>query len=138
LMSAPHWAAPIFGQAEWDEAKTPSQANSSPPRSITARTPSPPRSPSSPRSIAIRTPSPPTIVEALDDPFDHNATNALFISLRLGQWDPFANGSKITQEETDRRRQEDIDCMLKKQREQNNRDMQNILGDVARKSYTKR
>jgi hypothetical protein len=34
--------------------------------------------------------------------------------------------------------QEDIDCMLKKQREQNDRDMQNILGDVARKSYTKR
>jgi hypothetical protein len=128
-----NWAAPIWSQAEWDEAKTPSQANSSPPRSIAARTPSPPR------SIASRTLSPPTIVETPDDPFDNNATNALFISPRLGQWNPIADRSKITQEDTDRRRQEDIDCMLKRQREQNKRDIQNIPGNVARKdrSYAK-
>jgi hypothetical protein len=108
-------------------------ADSSPPRSIAARTPSPPR------SITARTPWPPTIVETPNDPFANNATNALFISPHLGKWDPIAKGSKITQEDTDRRRQEDIDCMLKRQREQNERDMQDIPGYVARKerSYAK-
>jgi hypothetical protein len=103
------------------------EADSSPPRSIAARMPSPPR------SIAARTPSPPKIVETPKDPFDNNATNALFISPHLGKWDPIANGSQITQEDTDRRRQENIDCMLKKQRKQNERDMQDIPGYVARK-----
>jgi hypothetical protein len=93
---------------------------------------------SPPRSIATRTPSPPTVVEPPKDPFAHNYTDALFISPHLENWDPIGDGSNVTQEDTDRRRQEDIDCMLKRQREQNDRDMQNILGDVARRSNTKR
>jgi hypothetical protein len=127
------WAAPIWSQAEWDKAKTPSPANSSPPRSIAARAPSPPR------SIAARTPSAPTIVKTPNDPFDNNATNDLLIAPHSGKWDPIANDSQITQEDTDRRRQEDIDCMLKRQHEQNERDMQDIPGYVARKerSYAK-
>jgi hypothetical protein len=109
------------------------EADSSPPRSIAARRPSPPR------SIAARTPSPLTIIETRNDPFANNATKALFISPHLGKWDPIANGSKVTQEDTDKRRQEDINCMLKRQREQNERDMQDIPGYVARKerSYAK-
>jgi hypothetical protein len=111
------------------------EADSSPPRSIAARTPSP----TPPRSIASRTPPPPPIVETPDDPFANNVTNALFISPHLGKWDPIADGSKITQEDTDRRRQEDIDCMLKRQREQNEKNMQDIPGYVERKerSYAK-
>jgi hypothetical protein len=93
------------------------EADSNPPRSIAARTPSPPR------SITARRPSPPTIVETPNDPFANNATNALFISPHLGKWDPIANGSKITQEDTDRGWQEDIDCMLKRHRKQNKGDM---------------
>jgi hypothetical protein len=94
---------------------------------------------SPPRSMAARTPLPTTIVETPDNPLANNATNALFISPHLGNWDPIRDGSKVTQEDTDRRRQEDIDCMLKRQREQNKRDMQDIPGFVARKerSYAK-
>jgi hypothetical protein len=145
-----NWAAPIFPQAKWDEAKTPSRADSSPPRSIAARTPSPPRSPSqprspspsrspsSPRSIATMTSSPPPIVEMWTSLLPTKLpTNSLSL-LIWGSWDPIRDGSKVTQEDANRQREKDIECMLKKQREQNIRDMQNILGDVARRSHTKR
>jgi hypothetical protein len=49
---------------------------------------------SPPRSIAARTPSPPTIVKTLNDPFDNNATKALFIAPHSGKWDPIANGRR--------------------------------------------
>jgi hypothetical protein len=135
------WAAPIFPQAEWDEAseQASEQANSSPPRSIAARTPSPPRSPLPPRSIATSTPSPPTIVETPNDPFADNDTNAnaLFSSPHLGNWDPIRDGSQVTQEDYDRHAERSIECMLEKQRRQNDRDMQNIPRDVDRRSYAK-
>jgi hypothetical protein len=48
---------------------------------------------SSPRSIAARTPSPPRIVETPNDPFDSTSPDNLFISPHLGKWDPIADGS---------------------------------------------
>jgi hypothetical protein len=75
-----NWAAPIWSQAEWDKARTPSPANSSPPRSIAARMPTPMR-----------------IVETPNDPFDNATPDDLFISPHLRKWDPIANGR---QEET--------------------------------------
>jgi hypothetical protein len=87
---------------------------------------------SPPRSITARTPSPPTIAETPNDPFDNTALNNLFISPHLGKWDPIADGSH-RQEDIDRLRQEDVDRLLKKQREQDERDMQDIPGHVERK-----
>jgi hypothetical protein len=128
----------------------------SPPRNIAARTPSPQRSPSPERSIVARTPSPPTVVEAPNNPFANNDTNAyalfvsphmanwavnndtnadpLFISPHLGNWDPIRNGDVVTQEDYNRHAERSIQCMLKKQRRQKDRDMQNIPRDVARKN----
>jgi hypothetical protein len=140
-----NWAAPIHPQAEWDDAESPSPAESSPPRSIAARTPLPPRStppprsrsPSPPRSIATRTPLPPTVVDTPNNPFADEATNALFISPHLGNWDPIRDGNQVTQEDYNRHAERSIECMLEKQRRQNNRDMQNIPRDVARKNSAK-
>jgi hypothetical protein len=47
----------------------------------------------------------------------------------LGKWDPIADGSHNTSGD-----KEDINRLLKKQREQNERDMQDILGHVKRKA----
>jgi hypothetical protein len=82
-----------------------------------------------PRSIAARTPSPPRIAETPNDPFDNTSPDNLFISPHLGKWDPIANGNHSTQYDG----QEDINRLLKKQREQNERDMQDIPGYVERK-----
>jgi hypothetical protein len=92
-----------------------------------------------PRSIATSTPSPPTVVETPNDPFADNDTNAdaLFISPQLGNWDPIRDASQVTQEDYDRHQERSIECMLEKQRRQNNRDMQNIPRDVARRNYAK-
>jgi hypothetical protein len=116
-----NWAAPIWSQAEWDEAKTPSPANSSPPRSIAARTPTPPR-----------------IFEMPNDSFDNGTPDDLFISPHLKKWDPIADGRR---EETPEDK-EDFTHMIpgglnrlhKKQGEQNERDMQDIPGHVERKA----
>jgi hypothetical protein len=136
-----NWAAPIYPQAEWDEASegASERANSSLPRSIAARTPSPQRSPSPPRSIATSTPSPPTVVETPNNPFADNDTNAdaLFISPPLGNWDPIRDGNQVTQEDYDRHAERSIECMLEKQRRQKDRDMQNIPRDLARRNYAK-
>jgi hypothetical protein len=87
---------------------------------------------SPPRSIAARTPLPPRIVETPNDPFNNTSPDNLFISPRLGKWDPNANGSHSTSGD----RQEDINRLLKKQREQNERDMQDIPGYVERKDVS--
>jgi hypothetical protein len=73
---------------------------------------------SPPRSIAARTLSPPTIAETPNNPFHNTAPNNLFISPHLGKWDPIADGSHSSsrQEDIDRLRQEDIHRLLKKQR----------------------
>jgi hypothetical protein len=69
------------------------------------------------------------------NPFDNTAPNNLFISPHLGKWDPIADDSHSTsrQEDIDRLRQEDMDRLLKRQRRQNERDMQDIPGHVERK-----
>jgi hypothetical protein len=115
------------------------QANSSPPRSIATSTPLPPRSPSLQRSIAASTRSPLTVVETPNDPFADNNTNAdaLFISPHLGNWDLMRDGDVVAQEDYDRHAERSIECMLEKQRRQNDRDMQNIPRDVARKNARK-
>jgi hypothetical protein len=84
---------------------------------------------SPPRSIPARTPSPPGIVETPNDPFDNATPDNLFISPHLGKRDPIKDGRQETQED-----KEDINRLLKKQREQNDRDMQDIPGHVERKA----
>jgi hypothetical protein len=84
---------------------------------------------SPPRSIAARTPSPPRIAETPDDPFDNTSPDNLFISPHSGKWDPIANGNHRAVDY----RQQDINRLLKRQGEQNERDMQDIPGYVARK-----
>jgi hypothetical protein len=113
-----------------EPSPNPSSAGSSPTLGIDGEADSSPQ-----RSIAARTLSPPTIAKTPNDPFDNNAQNNLFISPHLGKWDPIADGSHSTsrQEDIDRLRQEDIDRLLKKQHEQNERDMQDIPGHVKQK-----
>jgi hypothetical protein len=72
---------------------------------------------SPPRSIAARRPSPPRIAETPDDPFDNTSPDNLFISPHLGKWDPIANGNHSAVDY----RQQDIDRLLKRQGEQNER-----------------
>jgi hypothetical protein len=108
-----NWAAPVWSQAEWHKAKTPIQENSSPTRSIAARTPTPPR-----------------IVETPNEPFDNARPDDLFISPHLRKWDPIKDGRP---EETPEDK-EDFNRLLKKQREQNERDMQDVPGHVERKA----
>jgi hypothetical protein len=55
----------------------------------------------------------------------------------LGNWDLIRDGSQVTQEDYDRHQERSIECMLEKQRRQNDRDMQNIPRDVARRNYAK-
>jgi hypothetical protein len=118
-----NWAAPVWSQAEWDEATTPSPANSSPPRSS-----------SPPRNIAARTPTPPRIVETPNDPFDNGTPD----DLHFRKWDPIADGR---QEETPVDKEDfmhmipgGLNRLLKKQGEQNERDMQDILDHTKRKA----
>jgi hypothetical protein len=108
-----NWAAPIWSQAQWDEAKTPSPANGSPAKRIAARTPTPPR-----------------ISETPNDPFDNGTPDDLFISPHLRKWNPIVDGRR---EETPENK-EDFNRLLKKQGEQNERDMQDIPGHVGRKA----
>jgi hypothetical protein len=84
---------------------------------------------SPPRSIAARTPSPPRIVGTPNDPFDGTFPDNLFISPHLGKWDLIVDGSQSTSGD-----KEDINRLLKKQREQSKRDMQDIPGHVKRKA----
>jgi hypothetical protein len=84
---------------------------------------------SPPRSIAARTPLQPRIVETQNDPFDNTTPENLFISPHLGKWDPIADGSHGTSGD-----KEDINRLLKTQREQNERDMQDIPGHDERKA----
>jgi hypothetical protein len=84
---------------------------------------------SPPRSIAARRPSPPRIAETPDNPFDNTSPDNLFISPHLEKWDPIANGNHSAVDY----RQQDVDRLLKRQGEQNERDMQDIPGYVARK-----
>jgi hypothetical protein len=85
---------------------------------------------SPPRSIAARTPSSPRIVETPNDPFDNATPDDLFISTHLGKWHPIKDGGREETPEDE----EDINRLLKKQREQNERDMQDIPGHVERKA----
>jgi hypothetical protein len=88
---------------------------------------------SPPRSIAPRTPSPPRIVKTPNDPFDNATPDDLFISPHLGKWDPIKDGRREKTPED----KEDINRLLKKQREQNEqneRDMQDIPSHVKRKA----
>jgi hypothetical protein len=82
-----------------------------------------------PRSIGARTPLPLRIAETPDDPFDNTSPDNLFISPHLGKWDLIANGNHSAVDY----RQQDIDRLLKRQGKQNERDMQDIPGYVARK-----
>jgi hypothetical protein len=72
---------------------------------------------------------PPGIVETPNDPFDNTTPDNLFISPHLGKWDPIKDGSQETSED-----KEDINRLLMKQREQNERDMQDIPGHDKRKA----
>jgi hypothetical protein len=73
---------------------------------------------------------PPRIVKTPNDPFGNATPDDLFISPHLRKWDPIKDGR---QEETPED-EEDLDRLLKKQREQNERDMQDIPGHVKRKA----
>jgi hypothetical protein len=84
---------------------------------------------SPPRSIGARTPLPPRIVKTPNEPFDNTTPENLFISPHLGKWDPIKDGRRETPED-----EEDINRLLKKQRKQNERDMQNIPCHVKRKT----
>jgi hypothetical protein len=64
-----------------------------------------------------------------DNPFDNTSPDNLFISPHLEKWDPIANGNHSAVDY----RQQDINRLLKRQGEQNERDMQDIPGYVARK-----
>jgi hypothetical protein len=77
---------------------------------------------SPPRSMAARTLSPPRIVKTPSNPFDNATPDNLFISPHLGKWDPIKDGRPEETPEDE----EDIDRLLKKQRLQNERDMQDI------------
>jgi hypothetical protein len=85
---------------------------------------------SPPRSMAARTLSPPRIVKTPSNPFDNATPDNLFISPHLGKWDPIKDGRPEETPEDE----EDIDRLLKKQRLQNERDMQDIPGHVKRKA----
>jgi hypothetical protein len=81
------------------------------------------------KSIAARTPSPPRILETPNDPFDSTSPDNLFISPHLGKWDRIADGSHSTIGD-----KEVINWLLRKQRQQSKRDMQDIPGHVERKA----
>jgi hypothetical protein len=85
---------------------------------------------SPPRSMAARMPLPPKIVETLNNPFDNATPDDLFISPHLEKWDPIKDGRREDTSEDE----EDINRLLKKQCQQNKRDMQDIPGHVERKA----
>jgi hypothetical protein len=101
--------------------KTPSPANSSPPRSVAARTPTPPR-----------------IFETPNNLFGNGTPDDLFISPHFRKWDPIKDGR---QEETPVDKEDfthmvpgGLNRLLKKQGKQNERDVQDILGHTKRKA----
>jgi hypothetical protein len=91
------------------------------------------------------------VVEAPNDPFADNVSphlaswqvdaeanaDALLNSLHLGNWDPIRDGTAVTQEDYARQAEKSVECMLKKQRRQNDRDMQDVPRYVATKNAKK-
>jgi hypothetical protein len=119
--SSPAWSAANSGIEE--QSSSPTATDSSPPRQIEAL-------------------PPPRVIAAPSKLFDNNKPADIFISphiLRIQKWDPIANGmlEKPPVDNVDYTHMipGGLDRLLKRQGEQNERAMQNILGQAGRKVW---
>jgi hypothetical protein len=101
------------------QSSSPMSADSSPPRRIAAMTP-------------------PRIVAAPSDLFNNGTPANLFISPHFKKWDPIADDRRektpVDNEDYTHMIPGGLNRLLKRQGEQNNRDMQDILGHTERKA----
>jgi hypothetical protein len=82
--------------------------------------------------------TPPRIVETPNHPFDNSTPDDLFISPHFKKWDPIGDGRReetpVDKEDFTHMIPGGLNRLLKRQGEQNERDMQDILGHTERKA----